>query len=109
MSIERLRSYRVDKVASADEVAGLLPKSVRDKVLFHQNGRFELQFRFAVVALRLEIRTGKGGSCLMMTSRKKAPAPMSLFRKWGFKARTKVNMLKKVEEWAAKHGIVLAR
>ena len=106
MSIERLRSYRVDKVASADEVIGLVGQRFKDKL----PGRFELQFRFAVVALRLEIRTaGRDGSCLMMTSRKKAPAPMSLFRKWGFKARTKVNMLKKVEEWAAKHGIVLAR
>ena len=70
---------------------------------------WEMQFRFAVVALRLEIRTGKGGSCLMMTSRKKAPAPLSMFRKWGFKASTKVDMLKKVEQWAADNGIVLAR
>ena len=105
MSIERLRSYRVDKVASADEVLGLLAQRFKDKL----PGRFELQFRFSVVALRLEIRTASPEGCLMMTSRKKAPAPMSMFRKWGFKARDKVSMLKKVEEWAAKHGIVLAR
>ena len=106
MSIERLRNYRVDKVASADEVAGLIPEKYGDRL----PDRWEMQFRFAVVALRLEIRSkGRDGSCLMMTSRKKAPAPLSMFRKWGFKARTKVDMLKKVEEWAAKNGIVLAR
>ena len=104
MGVERLRGYRVDRIASAAEVAGLIPER------FKLPDRFEMQFRFSVVALRLEIRTaGREDGCMMMTSRKKAPAPMSMFRKWGFKARDKVNMLKKVEAWAAKHGIVLAR
>ena len=93
MSIEGLRDYRVERTQAIDP----------DK------RRFELQFRFAVVALRLEINTATPeGECLMMTSRSKAPAPMSIFRAWGFKANNKKAMLKKVEEWAADNGIVLA-
>ena len=66
----------------------------------------ELQFRFMVTALRMEIRTARpDGSCLMMTSRKKAGSPLAYFRKMGFKARDKKAMLNKVLVWSECHGI----
>ena len=69
----------------------------------------ELQFRFMVTALRMEIKTARpDGSCLKMTSRKKVNSPLSYFRKMGFKARDKKSMLDKVVAWAECHGIEFA-
>ena len=66
----------------------------------------ELQFRFMVTALRMEIQTARpDGSCLKMTSRRKASSPMSYFREMGFKARDKKTMLGKVLAWSECNGI----
>ena len=98
MSIDKMRSYRLEKLEAVEPIWAAQPV------------QFEVRFRLALIALRLEINTRRDdGSCLMMTSRRKAPAPMTMLRSLGFKAKTKDIMLKKCTDWASEHGITLAR
>lgn len=99
--IDKLRAYRH---GMAQDVSYTLESAEPNRDT--QPRRFEVRFRFALISLRLEIKTTKpDGAFLMMTSRKKAPSPMSILRKLGFKAKTKVEMLKKAERWALDNGI----
>ena len=101
--IDKLREYRH---GMAQDVSYTLESAEPNRDT--QPRRFEVRFRFALISLRLEIKTKRpDGAFLMMTSRKKAPGPMTLLRNLGFKARSKVEMLKKAEKWALENGIYI--
>ena len=100
--VDKLRDYRLGKLA---DVPHTLDKNEPNRNL--QPKRWIVRFEFALIALRLEVKTLRpDGSYVMMTNRRKAPSPMTLFRKLGFKARSRVDMLEKVEAWASQHGML---